>query len=193
LGATPSGGARGNKEVAAPSSAGGQILEKLMDWLNWILKFVYLLSLGLWAGTIVFFSFVVARVARQLDPKQTSKFLRAIFPEYYRVQIICGVAATVSAFGLWLVQGELLSRGWVLRNSVLLGAMTVVLIWIRLFVLARMANIRDRIAVFKEQGHEPDKAIATEWDQLHKLTVIVNLAALVIALLLLAGALAALR
>src|SRR2546426_3722400 len=69
-------------------------------WMNSILKLIYVLSLGVWTGVIVFFSFVVVRVARQIEPKQTSKFLRGIFPEYYFTQIICSALAFLGALGL---------------------------------------------------------------------------------------------
>jgi hypothetical protein len=153
--------------------------------VNHIVKLVYLLSLGAWAGTILFFTAIVVRVARQLEPKQTSVFLRGIFPQYYLAQIICGAGAFLCALTL-LATGWFTSKLWGMNAVVVLAVITGINVWLRQGVLPQMAKMRDRIALFKEEGHEPDKALAAEWSQLHRLTVIVNLVSLAACVVLLA-------
>jgi hypothetical protein len=157
------------------------------EMVEWVLNFALLLTLGAWAGSIIFFSFMVTRSARQLEERQTSKFLRSIFPQYYSFQIACGAVAFVAALGLLAQQG-FRSKLWGMITAAALAVLTGVLFWIRQAVLPRMTSMRDRMAIFREQKQEPDKVLLKEWGGLHRLTVIVNLLALVAALLLFSGA-----
>jgi hypothetical protein len=155
--------------------------------VDWVLNFLLVLTLGAWAGTIVFFSFMVARAARQLEEKATTAFLRAIFPRYYFLQVVFGAVAFVSSLGL-LAQTAFSSKIWGMITAIALAILTGVLFWIRQAVLPKMTRMRDRMAIFREQKQEPDKALLKEWGALHRLTVIVNLLALAVALVLLSGA-----
>lgn len=58
------------------------------------------IAVAIQVGTIVFHSAVVApTVFRQLDEQAASRFLRTIFPRFYRLGLYCGIIATV-ALGL---------------------------------------------------------------------------------------------
>lgn len=156
--------------------------------VDWVLNFLLVFTLGAWAGTIVFFSFMVARAARELEDKATTAFLRAIFPRYYLLQVVCGAVAFVSSLGL-LAQGAFSSHKiWGMITAIALAILTGVLFWIRQAVLPKMTRMRDRMAIFRDQKQEPDKALLKEWGALHRLTVIVNLVALAATLVLLSGA-----
>jgi hypothetical protein len=156
--------------------------------VDWVLNFALVLALGAWAGTIVFFSFMVTRAARQLEEKATTAFLRAIFPRYYLLQVTLGAVSFVASLGL-LAQGAFSSHKiWGMVTSIALAILTGVLFWIRQAVLPKMTRMRDRMAIFREQKQEPDKALLKEWGALHRLTVIVNLIALAATLVLLSGA-----
>jgi hypothetical protein len=155
--------------------------------VDWILNFALALALGSWAGTIVFFSFMVTRAARQMEEKATTAFLRAIFPRYYLLQVILGATAFVATLGL-LAEGAFSSKIWGMVTAIALAILTGVLFWIRQAVLPKMTRMRDRMAIFREQKQEPDKSLLKEWGALHRLTVIVNLVALAATLVLLSGA-----
>jgi len=156
--------------------------------VDWLLNVALVLTLGAWAGVIVFFSFMVTHAARQLEDKATTAFLRAIFPRYYLLQVMFGAAAFVATLGL-LAQGVFSSsKIWGMVTAIALAILTGVLFWIRQSVLPRMTRMRDRMAIFREQKQEPDKSLLKEWSALHRLTVIVNLLAFVATLVLLSGA-----
>ena len=49
-----------------------------------LIHFIHLLSLVMWMGSIIFFSFFAApAVFRLLDRKQAGEVVGAIFPKYY--------------------------------------------------------------------------------------------------------------
>ena len=66
----------------------------MMGAMNTLIHFIHLLSLVLWLGSIIFFSFFAApAVFRTLDRKQAGEVVGAIFPKYYAIGYICSVLA----------------------------------------------------------------------------------------------------
>ena len=63
-----------------------------------LLRFVHLLALGLWIGSIVFFSLVTAPgLFGALPRDQAGQAVSAIFPRYYAFGAACGLTARGSA------------------------------------------------------------------------------------------------
>ena len=59
-----------------------------------LIHFIHLLSLVMWLGSIIFFSFFAApAVFRVLDRQQAGEVVGAIFPKYYAVGYTCSVLA----------------------------------------------------------------------------------------------------
>lgn len=66
----------------------------MMGAMDTLIHFIYLLSLVMWLGSIIFFSFFTApAVFRLLDRKQAGELIGAIFPKYYTIGYICSVTA----------------------------------------------------------------------------------------------------
>lgn len=58
---------------------------------------VFVLAAGIWIGAIVFQSAVVApSVFKGLDEDQARRFLRTIFPKFFRLGLGCGVVMATS-------------------------------------------------------------------------------------------------
>lgn len=138
------------------------------------IKWVYLISLAMWVGSIMFFSFVIApTIFKVLKPEDAAKLQRAMFPKYYLVGILCagvgivcvGVLLFERSFGKW--PGVL--------SLLLIAAMGMTDCWLRQSVVPHMAQIREQRAAAKE----PDPAIEHEWKSLHRLSVQLNGAVLV--------------
>lgn len=65
--------------------------------MDTLIHFIHLLSLVLWMGSIIFFSFFAApAVFRLLDRKQAGEVVGAIFPKYYAIGYTCSVVAVVT-------------------------------------------------------------------------------------------------
>src|SRR5262245_57633816 len=59
-----------------------------------LITLVYMLSLVIWIGSIVFFSFIVApSLFHTLPPEYAGKAVGAIFPKYYPVGYVSGMVA----------------------------------------------------------------------------------------------------
>ena len=146
-------------------------------------KWFYLVTLAVWIGSIVFFSFVVApTVFKTLKPEDAAALIRRIFSKYYLIGIACAAVGIVCvgllladrAFGKWPALASLL----------LLAGMGATDFWLRQAVMPHMNELRDRRAVVTSSSQEPDPAMEKEWKALHQLSVQMNAAVLVCALAL---------
>ena len=140
-------------------------------------KWFYLLTLAVWIGSIIFFSFVVApTVFKVLKQEDAARLQRALFPKYYLVGMICATLGIVcvgllladAAFGKWPGVFSLL----------LLAGVGATDFWLRQTVVPHMNDLRERRAAIVESGKQPDPALEDEWKSLHRLSVQLNLAVL---------------
>lgn len=59
-----------------------------------MLRLLFTLAVAIWLGSIVCVSFVVTPAAHwTFDPPEARRFLRPVFPRYYRLGLVCGFAA----------------------------------------------------------------------------------------------------
>jgi len=88
------------------------------------IKFIYILSVSLWIGSIFFFSFFAAPSIFKVLPRETAgNVVSDIFPKYYLVAYICGGAAVIAAILLRLLYGH---KGGILFG-LRLGALLIML------------------------------------------------------------------
>jgi len=88
------------------------------------LKFIYILSVCLWIGSIFFFSFFAAPSIFKVLPRETAgNVVSDIFPKYYLVAYICGGAAIITTILLRMLSG----RGGSILFVIRLGALVVML------------------------------------------------------------------
>lgn len=84
------------------------------------LKFIYILSVSFWIGSIFFFSFFAAPSIFKVLPRETAgNVVSDIFPKYYLVAYICGGAAVITTILLRILSGRAGSIFFILRLSAL--------------------------------------------------------------------------
>jgi uncharacterized membrane protein len=136
-------------------------------------KWLYVLTLAVWIGSIVFFSFVVApTVFKTLKPEDAGVLIRRIFSKYYLIGIICaaigivcvGLLLTDRAFGKWPA----------ILSLLLLAGMGGTDLWLRQGVMPHMNHLRDQRATIESSGKPPDEELEREWKALHQLSVRMN-------------------
>jgi hypothetical protein len=146
-------------------------------------KWFYLVSLALWVGSIIFFSFFVApTVFKVLKPEDAARLQRALFPKYYLVGIVCAGIGIVSV-GLLLAERAFGKWPGVL-SLLLLAVMGATDFWLRQSVVPHMAEIREQRGAALTAGKEPEVAVEAEWKSLHRLSVLLNSAVLLAGLVL---------
>jgi uncharacterized membrane protein len=145
-----------------------------------VLRSVESLGLGVWVGSILFFSFVAAPTAfRSLDTQDAGLFIRGIFPKYYMFGIICGVLTLAAGAGYRAMRGD-----WAGRSAVTLaivGAMFLTTVYARQGLMPVIERRRDARAA-AEEGTEAYVAAQQKFRAGHRASVILNLAVLILGI-----------
>jgi len=137
-------------------------------------RFVLLLALGLWIGTVACFSFLVAPVVfTVLGPAQAGDVVGAIFPAYYRVGAVAGALSVTG--GLMLRRHASAPRAWSWVVAIAAVGLAATL-WAGVVV---HPAARARRASLAQAGTPP--ALDPEFERLHRRAVVLNGTALLTA------------
>lgn len=152
-----------------------------------LVRWVYVVALGVWLGTVVFFSFIGApaifRTFGEEQRAEAGRVVGAIFPGYYRIGYVCGAALLVASVIL-AVKERTGAGAWlasIVLTAVMLGAGSY----------AGMV-IQPRAHQLRLQLHEPEAAptVQLAFERLHRRAVQLN-AVILLGGLVLAGLVAA--
>ena len=136
-----------------------------------LLRFIHLLSLGIWVGSVVFFSFVTAPTLFGALPRDLAgRAVSAIFPRYYALGGACGALALLTGLLLGARQaawGRLLAA-----ELVLLLLMTGIVVYAGRVVLPQAG--RARLALPSLEGSPAYDDAKARFDALHRRSVFLN-------------------
>lgn len=148
-----------------------------------ILKWLQLVALSTWLGSIVLLSFVVAPAVFGAFPEaqraEAGRLMAQIFPGYYRLGYVCGLLLVFASGALWWSAQELGAR-W--------GVATVLAAVLLAIVLYAGLSVQPRAHALRPQIHAPGVGpeVKAEFDLLHRRAVQLN-AGLLLGTLILAG------
>ncbi len=162
-----------------------------------ILKIVHILSLSLWSGAMVFFSFFVAlptiasmqRFAQKpgnwlnlsteaQGTRLAGEFLDLVFTRYFPFQCVCGSIALVTSFWWWN------TPGWLAKVRVLVIALALGGAAVNYFVLA--PRVHDlRVDRYSSDAAVAEKANAA-FGPAHTASLLVDMATLLCVLIAIA-------
>jgi hypothetical protein len=135
-----------------------------------MMKWLYLVALATWTGSVVFFSAVVARTVHQvLSREEAARLLRVMFPRYYLVGVLSAAIGVVCVG--WLLFERAFGKWPGIFSLLLLASLGGTSFWLRQTVAPRMEQLRDQ--------RENSPEAAAEWRELHRLSVQLNVATLV--------------
>ncbi len=140
-----------------------------------LVLFFYLLSLVVWLGAIIFFSFFTAPVLfKQLPRHDAGVVVGTIFPRYYILGYVTGLVALVLAFYMMEVQGP---EGW-------WSATIAALVFALGCALYAGTVVRPRIEAIRSVTEQPnpDPEQKADFDRMHQLSVTLNGAVLLLNL-----------
>jgi len=169
--------------------------------MPFLIKSLHLISLGLWLGSVTFFSFFTAlpiihtyqNLANQSDnwlglknesegTRAAGEALGSVFARYFPFQVTCGAVALLTALAWWGTPGLLH------KARVILLALALLLGVINLLVLA------PRVGELRQQRYASDLQIAAKADKAFGLahtysllTDMTTLLLVIIAMILAAG------
>jgi p-aminobenzoyl-glutamate transporter AbgT len=141
-----------------------------------VLVFIYLLAMVCWLGAIIFFSFFTAPVVfTRLPIAEAGKVISSLFPRYYLLGYVAGANALLLAIYFMVVTRG--ARTWWIAAAVAIGLGLGCTCYAGMVIRPRVDAIR---TVAEEQN--PDPARKAEFDRLHRLSVTLNGAVLLLDL-----------
>jgi hypothetical protein len=141
---------------------------------------IYLAALGCWLGGIVFFSFFTAPAVFTVLPRhEAGQLISTIFPRYYVLGYIAGAISVGLAIYLTIAQSR---RMWWGVTTLALAIALGITLYAGMAILPRADALR---AVAEEPN--PDAARKAEFDGLHRRSVILNGAVLLLNLAAIVG------
>jgi hypothetical protein len=145
-----------------------------------IILSVYLIAIACWLGGIVFFSFFTTRIVFASLPRpEAGVAIRALFPQYYMLGYIAGTISLVAAVYITAVRTPRLWWGFTtLALAIALG-----------LTFYAGTVIRPRVEAIRGVTEEanPDPIRKAEFDKLHRMSVILNGAVLLLNLAAVVG------
>jgi len=150
-----------------------------------IALFIYLLCIVCWLGGMLFFSIFTAPVVfSQLPISEAGKVVAGIFPRYYVLGYVAGIISFILA--LYFTMAHSPRLWWSLAAIALLIALAL--------TFYAGAVVRPKVDAIRTVAEEqnPDAARKAEFQQLHRLSVSLNGAVMVLNVLALLSTAAAL-
>jgi len=137
------------------------------------LKFIHLVSLVVWFGSIIFFSFFAApAIFKSLSREEAGRVVGLIFPKYYIVGYVCGFLSISSLFILGNMDGGTLPT----VRFYLLIFMAVVVLYSGIFVGGKARKIKARLRDSDNPPSAEEKpALMKEFGKTHRISMILNL------------------
>ncbi len=147
--------------------------------MSFFVQWIYLLSLAIWVGAIVFFSFFTTpTIFANLPKEMAGELLSALFPRYYLV----GYAAGTLLLTMTLVEALLVRHmPWI--RFVIVAVMLSSTFYAGLVVRPQVHNLKIQLKAV-EEGSELAIHLKSKFDGLHRLSVVLNMVVLVGGLLL---------
>lgn len=141
-----------------------------------ITLFLYLLSLTFWLGGMTFFAFFVApALFGNLQIAEAGKVVSTIFPRYYMLGYVAGVISVIIA--AYFAISRTPHGAWTLA-----ALMLAVALGLTIYAGAVVRPQVDAIRTVAEEAN-PDPARKAEFDRLHRLSVQLNGAVMILDLL----------
>ncbi|MBI5234839.1 MAG: DUF4149 domain-containing protein [Deltaproteobacteria bacterium] len=139
-----------------------------------IIKFLHLLSLSIWVGSMVFFSFLAAPAIFKKLPRETAgDVVGEIFPKYW----LLGYTACVTAV-LTLVIMSVEGGSIPTARMTVIAAMTLIVFCNGLVVATKARRIKAEIRVAGQQDEKD--GLKARFKRLHAVSAVLNMASLIL-------------
>ena len=133
-----------------------------------IIRFIHLLSLVVWVGGMIFFSFIAAPSIFKVLPRETAgDVVGDIFPKYWAVGYVCSITALITVIAL-SVQG----RAYPWARIILLFVMSGLTFYSGLVVGAKARDVKAQIRTIEDPAQK--EALRLQFKAAHFRSTILN-------------------
>jgi uncharacterized membrane protein len=140
------------------------------------LKFIHLLSIVVWLGMLIFFTFIGApAIFRELPRETAGQVVGRIFPKYWLTGYIASVLSLAT-----LGAASFMQRAFPAWRILILIAMTVISFYSGLVVGKKARSLKARI----KQGSDDKEALKRDFKKVHALSAVLNITVIALGLVL---------
>ncbi len=141
-----------------------------------LLQFLYLLSLSVWVGSMVFFSLIAAPSIFKAFPKETAgEIVAKIFPKYYQVGCLCSVLS-LGTLAMSSVVFE-----WHRARLITLSFMMLSTFYAAFIVVPKVRQLKNDLRASTDCSDEAEKS--KRFRRFHGFSMLLNLVVLLAGLL----------
>ncbi len=142
----------------------------------YIIRFIHLLSIVVWFGSIVFFSFIAAPAIFKVLPRETAgDVVGEIFPKYWLIGYICSITLLLT-----LAYMSAYEKTIPIVKISLLVLMTLITFYSGLAVGGKAREIKAEIKTVEDPAKK--ESLRMEFKSLHLRSVILNVAVLMLGI-----------
>ncbi|HEY4707679.1 MAG TPA: DUF4149 domain-containing protein [Thermodesulfobacteriota bacterium] len=137
-----------------------------------VLKFILLLSIVVWVGMLVFFTFFVTPAIFQALPRETAGELVArIFPWYWSVGYVAGILSLASLLAISFVE-----KGFPAARIILLALMTAFTFYSGMVIWPEAKAVKAAMAEVRATDQARHEELRGEFRKIHMESYALNIA-----------------
>ena len=137
------------------------------------LRFLFLLSIVFWIGSIFFFSLITAPSIFKILPRDTAgDLISDIFPKYYLIAYICGGVALTATIISGVMENTLSRISNALRILILVSMLGLAT-YAGAVIRPQALEVRSEMRSLAEDSSQY-KVVKNRFDNIHKRSVIMN-------------------
>lgn len=141
-----------------------------------IIRFVHFLSLVIWIGGMIFFSFIAAPSIFKALPRETAgDVVGNIFPKYWLMGYLCSITSLIT-----IIMLSYMERSYSLARIGLLVLMMALTFYSGLVVGAKAREVKAQIRMVEDTSKK--EILKSEFNTLHKRSTVLNIAILILGL-----------
>ncbi|MDP2690436.1 MAG: DUF4149 domain-containing protein [Deltaproteobacteria bacterium] len=139
------------------------------------MRFVLLLSLAVWVGALIFFTFFAAPSIFKVLPRELAgEVVGDMFPKYWMIGYVAGLLSLSSLLGISFIE-----KGFPAARVILLTVMTGVTFYSGLVVAPKAHEMRIEARAAKETGEKEAPSIEKAFKRTHAISAALNMAVIV--------------
>ena len=141
-----------------------------------LLNFIHLLSIVVWLGMLIFFTFLAAPSIFKVLPKETAgDVVGSIFPKYWITGYVTSVLATAT-----LIATASLQAAWPGWRLPVLIAMTAISFYSGLVIGVKARGIKAKIRA----DSDDKEALRRDFKRVHAVSAILNITVIILGIIL---------
>lgn len=137
------------------------------------LKFILLMSIVVWVGSLIFFTFFVApSIFKVLPGELAGELVKSLFPKYWAIGYISGILSLAALLGISFIE-----KGFPAARILILSLMTALTFYSGMVIAPKAEEVREKAKQIQDPVKKEE--LGKEFKKLHFESYAFNMAVLV--------------